>query len=80
MLHFISILNLNIFFQIHGWDEENYMPFVKGSTRSKYGVLTKNKFKTFVKFISHNFEDRLMYNIYVRFQRLFSPNHNVYRM
>ncbi|XP_044745944.1 uncharacterized protein LOC123307623 [Coccinella septempunctata] len=63
--------NWQLFCQYHGWDVDNYIPFLLGSQQSRYGYIPTKKFKKFVQFISHNFEDRLMYNIYIRFKRIF---------
>ncbi|KAL3285314.1 hypothetical protein HHI36_019423 [Cryptolaemus montrouzieri] len=63
--------NWREFCEQHEWNEDNYEPFLKGSFLSKRGVLGKNQLHKFVQYISHGLDDRLMYSVYSRFQRLF---------
>lgn len=68
--------NWLLFCKLHRWDKDSPELFLKGSTKSTHGVLPFKTFKKFCQFISHNFEDRIMHNIYLRFQRLYSEKVN----
>ncbi|XP_045465121.1 MATH and LRR domain-containing protein PFE0570w-like isoform X2 [Harmonia axyridis] len=63
--------NWKDFCQQINWDENDYLPFVSGSAKSKYGVLSLKQFESFVQWISHDFENRTMNTVFDRFRSIY---------
>ncbi|KAK9891514.1 hypothetical protein WA026_014750 [Henosepilachna vigintioctopunctata] len=62
------------FCKVHNWNEENYQPFLKCSTKTNIGILNQLQRRKFAHYISRGFDNRLLYSVYHRFQRLFLEN------